>query len=388
MTGARRHGHSGGSTGGHPGSHLGEMPVISNDLDRNPVVIFWEVTRACALKCEHCRAKAQPKRHPLELDTAESLRVMDEFTEFDTPPIVVLSGGDPFMRRDIFELAEYGIKKGLTVSLSPSATALVTRDRLKKLVDIGVRRVSFSLDGANAETHDSFRGFSGTFDRTLAAFEHANDVGLSFQVNTTITRSTRTELPAIGEVVKLSGAAIWDLFFLVPAGRGLDLELMTADEHDEVYSWILANQRNWDFRVKTTLGQPYRRAMTLKRLTAGGRDLSSIRSEEFKAAWPAPTTNDGRGIFFISHLGEIFPSGFIPVSAGNVRKDSVVDIYRNSEIFTKIRDRDQLQGKCGVCPFNVICGGSRSRAYAMTGDMTAADPTCRFQPPITVGKAS
>jgi AdoMet-dependent heme synthase len=377
-----------GHPGRHPGGNLGQMPTISNDLDRDPVVIFWEVTRACALKCEHCRAKAQPKRHPLELDTASSLRVMDELTEFDTPPIVVLSGGDPFMRRDIFEIAEYGIKKGLTVSLSPSATALATRDRMAKLVDIGVRRVSFSLDGASAETHDKFRGFSGTFDRTLAAFDSANEVGLSFQVNTTITKSTKAELPQIAEVVKQSGAAIWDLFFLVPTGRGLNLELMSADEHDEVYSWILANQRTWDFRTKTTLGQPYRRAMTLKRLTASGRDVASLTSEEIKAAWPGPPTNDGRGIFFISHLGEIFPSGFIPLSAGNVRKDSIVDVYRNSEMFTKIRDRSQLQGKCGICPFNVICGGSRSRAYAMTGDMTAADPTCRFQPPMRVEEAS
>jgi radical SAM protein len=363
-------------------SHTNSMPAISSDLDRNPVVIFWEVTRACALKCEHCHAKAQPKRHPLELDTAESLHVMDQFAEFDTPPIVVLSGGDPFMRRDIFEIAEYGIKKGLTISLSPSATALVTHDRLKRLVDIGVRRVSFSLDGANAATHDAFRGFPGTFDRTLAAFEAANDVGLSFQVNTMITRSTKPALPDIAEVVKQSGAVIWDLFFLVPTGRGLDLELMTADEHDEVYSWIMANQREWSFRAKTTLGQPFRRAMTLKRLTAGGRDLASISSDEIKAAWPGPPTNDGRGIFFISHLGEIYPSGFIPVSAGNVRKDSMVDVYRDSYVFTTIRDRSQLQGKCGVCPFNVICGGSRSRSYAMTGEMTAADPTCRFQPPV------
>ena len=282
MSRSAGHGHPGGRPSGHPGSTGSQpdgMPLISSDLDRNPVVIFWEVTRACALKCEHCRAKAQPKRHPLKLDTAESLRVMDEFTEFDTPPIVVLSGGDPFMRRDIFEIAEYGIKKGLTVSLSPSATALVTRDRLAKLVDIGVRRVSFSLDGANAKTHDSFRGFDGTFNRTMAAFEVANEVGLSFQVNTTITRSTKSELPEIAEVVKQSGAAIWDLFFLVPTGRGLDLELMTADEHDEVYSWIMSNLLDWDFRAKTTLGQPFRRAMTLKRLTAGGKELTSLSTD-------------------------------------------------------------------------------------------------------------
>ena len=180
---------------------------------------------------------------------------------------------------------------------------------------------------------------------------------------------------------------IWDLFFLVPTGRGLNLELMSADEHDEVYGWVLENQQDWPFRSKTTLGQPYRRAMTLRRLTAGGRSVDSLTPEEIKSTWLGPPTNDGRGIFFISHLGEIYPSGFIPISAGNVRKYSMVDVYRNSDLFTKIRDRAELQGKCGICPFNVICGGSRSRAYAMTGDMTAADPTCRFQPPLRMGEA-
>jgi radical SAM protein with 4Fe4S-binding SPASM domain len=305
---------------------------------------------------------------------------MDELTGFDTPPIVVLSGGDPFMRRDIFDIAVRGLEKGLTVSLSPSATALVTRDRLAKLVDIGVRRISFSLDGATAETHDSFRGFSGTFDRTIAAFEMARELGLSFQVNTTVTRSTKPELSKIARVVEANGAALWDLFFLVPTGRGTSSELMSADEHDEVYSWILANQRDWSIPAKTTLGQPYRRATVLKRLAAEGRDFRSLSSEEITAAWPGPPTNDGRGIFFISHLGEIYPSGFLPISAGNVRTDSPVEVYRNSPIFKTVRDRSLLQGKCGYCPFNAICGGSRSRAYALTGDMTAADPTCRFEP--------
>lgn len=366
-------------------SHAGRRPAISSDLDRDPVVIFWEVTRACALKCEHCRAKAQPKRHPLELDTEAALRVMEELTEFDTPPIVVLSGGDPFMRRDIFEIAAYGVKKGLTVSLSPSATALVTRDRLARLVDIGVRRVSFSLDGATARTHDSFRGFEGTFGRTATAFDMAKEAGLSFQVNTTVTRRTKPELPEVARVVEASGAAIWDLFFLVPTGRGLNSELISADEHDEVYNWILANQRGWRFRTKTTLGQPFRRAMLLKRFaSANGKDVGALTSQEIEAAWPGPPTNDGRGIFFISHLGEIYPSGFMPVSAGNVRTDSLVDVYRNSPTFRALRKSSLLKGKCGYCPFNVVCGGSRSRAYAMTGDMFAADPTCSFQPPAPV----
>ena len=364
-----------------PHSHGGRRPAISTNLDRDPVVIFWEVTRACALKCEHCRAQAQPKRHPLELDTEASLRVMDELTEFDTPPIVVLSGGDPFMRCDIFDIAEYGVKKGLTVSLSPSATALVTRDRLAKLADVGVRRISLSLDGATAETHDRFRGFEGTFERTVAAFDMANEVGISFQVNTTVTRSTKAELPEIARVVEASKAVIWDLFFLVPTGRGTAAELMSADEHDEVYAWILANQGNWGFRAKTTLGQPFRRATLLKRFATEQSEVLSLTPADVKKAWAGPPTNDGRGIFFISHLGEIYPSGFMPISSGNVRGVSLVDVYRNSSVFRDLRDSSLLEGKCGYCPFNAICGGSRSRAYAMTGNMFAADPTCRFQPP-------
>lgn len=307
---------------------------------------------------------------------------MDELTEFDTPPIVVLSGGDPFMRRDIFELAERGVKNGLTISLSPSATALVTEDRLAKLVDIGVRRVSFSLDGASPPVHDAFRGFEGTFERTMEAFEIANKVGLGFQVNTTIARSTKPELPAIAKVIEASGAVVWDLFFLVPTGRGTDLELMSPDEHDEVYSWILDNKQNWNFHTKTTLGQPFRRATVLKHMAAEGKDFDSFTTEDIKAAWPGPPTNDGRGIFFISHLGDIYPSGFLPVKAGNVRTDSVVDVYRDSPTFRSVRDRTMLKGKCGYCPFNVICGGSRSRTYAITGDLTEADPTCRFMPPF------
>jgi len=360
-------------------SNAEDRPAISTDLDRDPVVIFWEITRACALRCGHCRAHAQPMRHPLELDTQAALRVMDDLTGFDIPPIVVLSGGDPFMRRDIFEIAEYGIKKGLTVS--PSATALVTRDRLAKLVDKGVGRVSFSLDGATAQSHDSFRGFMGTFDRTLAAFDMANEVGLSFQVNTTITRKTRPELSEIAAVVDDSGAILWDLFFLVPTGRGINTELMSDNEHEEVYNWILENQRNWGFRTKTTLGQPFRRVALMKRLTAEKRDFRTLNAGEIKAAWPGPTTNDGQGIFFISHLGEIYPSGFMPISTGNVRTDQLVSVYRDSPVFRGLRNKSLLDGKCGYCPFNVICGGSRSRAYAMTGDMFAADPTCSFQPP-------
>ncbi len=349
-------------------------------MDRDPVVIFWEMTKACALSCRHCRAKAQPQRHPLELTTEESFKLMDQLAEFDSPPIVVLSGGDPFMRRDLFDIAEKGLSLGMTVSVSPSATALVTPERFKRLYDIGVRRVSFSLDGADAASHDKFRGFDGTFERTMDAFRIANDAGVSFQVNTTLTQDTFPELPRIAEVVQEYGAAMWDLFFLVPTGRGIMGEVLSADGHEEAFDWILDNARSWSFRVKTTLGQPYRRKMVQRRLQAEGRSTMDLSPKDLASLWPTPPTNDGRGIFFISHIGEIYPSGFLPVSTGNVRKSHIVDVYRNAPEFQALRDRSQLAGKCGRCPFNVICGGSRARAYAYTGELTAADPTCIFQP--------
>lgn len=367
-------------TSAHPSGHPGGRPAISSDLDRDPIIIFWELTLACALACQHCRAEAQPKRNPYELDTEQCYRVMDDLTRFDPPPIVVLSGGDPFMRRDIFDIAEYGIKVGLTVSVSPSATALVTPDRLKRLVDIGVARVSFSLDSPSAAIHDKFRGFAGTFDRTLRAFEYADQVGLSFQINTTITRSTRDGLPEMAKAVGEYGAAMWDLFFLVPTGRALQEQLLSAEEHEETYDWIISNSRSWPFQTKTTLGQPYRRRFVQRQLACEGKTISDIPYSKIKDYWPGPPTNDGRGIFFISHLGDVYPSGFLPVKTGNVLIYDLVDLYRNSPVFKTLRDPSALTGKCGECPFNQICGGSRARAYALTGELTAADPTCAFEP--------
>ena len=271
------------------------------------------------------------------------------------------------MQRDLFDIASYGISLGMTISVSPSATALLTKDRLKQLVDIGVGRISLSLDGASAETHDSFRGFTGTFDRTIAAFEMANDVGLQFQVNTTITSRTKHELFAMGDLVAESGAVLWELFFLVPIGRGLEGELLTPDEHEAVYDWILDNARTWPLQVKTTLGQPYRRKMILRRLQTEGRSISDVPPGELAALWPMSPTNDGCGIFFISHQGDVYPSGFLPLKTGNVRSDSVVDLYRDSEIFTTLRDRSKLEGKCGACiftPFAAAHALARLRSQA------------------------
>ncbi len=377
MPGQRGSGHPGGHPDGRPGMP-GGMPRV--DTDRDPVVVFWEMTRACALACEHCRAEAQPKRHPLELSTEDGLQLMDRLTGFDHKPIIVLSGGDPFMRRDLFEVVEHAVGLGLTTSVSPSATALATKDRFQKLVDLGVSRVSFSLDGPDAESHDVFRGFPGTFDRTIQMFRDAHEVGLEFQVNTTITRRTREYLPEMAELVGREGAALWDLFLLVPVGRGLDVALMSPEQHEETFNWVVDNRRNWPFMSKTTLGQPFRRVSIQKRLQTEGRDIGGMSPAEVRGLWPGPVTNDGKGIFFVSHIGDVYPSGFLPYRTGNVRTDNVLDLYRNNPTFRALRDPGALNGKCGLCPFNVVCGGSRARSFAMTGDPLASEPCCPYLP--------
>ena len=358
------------------------------DLARDPVIVFCEITRACALACRHCRAEAQPKRHPMELDTAECSRVLDQVIKFDQPPIVVLSGGDPFMRRDLFEIVEYGVSLGLTIAVAPSATALVTDARLRRLAALGVSSVSFSLDAATAEAHDAFRGFRGTFDRTLRIMQMAREAGLAFQVNTTVTRQTLRDLPGTARLIADSGARVWDLFFLVPTGRAHAEDLISPHEHEEVFGWVMENAAEWPFRVKTTLGQHYRRAFIMRQLQANPLDPvpEDVRLA-LAEAWSAPPTNDGRGVAFISHLGDVYPSGFLPLRVGNVRRDSIVDLYRDAPLFRLLRDSSALKGKCGVCPFNEVCGGSRARAYAMTGDAMASDPSCAYQPAATTTTA-
>ncbi|MCH8063161.1 MAG: TIGR04053 family radical SAM/SPASM domain-containing protein [Chloroflexi bacterium] len=347
-------------------------------LNRDPVVVFWEVTLACALACRHCRAEAQPRRHPLELSTKECHRVLDDLATFDRPPIVVLSGGDPFMRRDLFDIVEYGIGKELTMSVSPSATALLTRERLRRLNDLGVSRISLSLDGSTAAIHDDFRGVAGSFDRTMDGMKYAAEVGLSFQVNTTVSRPSLHDLPAIADLLKSTSVAVWDVFFLVPTGRASAEDVITADEHEGVFSRLYDLSKDAPYQVKTTLGQHYRRYQVLRRLE--GRSLNGLGAEDISALYPGVPSNDGKGILFISHLGEVYPSGFLPLSVGNVNRRSVVKMYRDSDLFRKLRDPSQLGGKCGRCPFNMICGGCRARAYADSGDPLGEEPYCAYQP--------
>lgn len=338
------------------------------DFAERPFILFWEVTRACALACRHCRAIAQPQAHPQELSHEEALALVDTIAEL-APPMLVLTGGDPMMRRDIFYIIERATAKGLRVALSPAATHRLINTDFHKLRAAGVVSLSLSLDGATQETHDTFRGVPHTFERTLQAARMAREAGIQLQINTTISRTTLPELDGFVELLKQIQPDVWSVFLLVPTGRATMDELPTADELERLWQRLLELRNELPFAIKTTEGHHYRRAMMQAAKSAGA---------------PAPRhmvpTRDGKGVLFISHTGEIQPSGFLPLTAGNVRTDNLAEIYRSHPLFIQLRNDDALGGKCGVCEYRRVCGGSRARAYGSGADVMAAEPLCNYIP--------
>jgi radical SAM protein len=346
------------------------------DFDRDPFTIAWEVTRACAFSCVHCRADAQHRRDPRELSTEEGYALIDRFAEFGSP-ILVFTGGDPMMRRDLFDLIAYADAAGLRCSLTPTATALATVARLRRAQEAGVRRIALSLDAPTARVHDDFRKVDGSWDRTMAILRNAQGLGLSTQVNTTVTTHNVDLLPDMVRFVKEVGAVQWSVFFLVPMGRGQQLSMITPEQHERVFEWLHDLSLAGDFDVKATAAPMYRRvAIQRGHGAASGAGFATHDGLDR----PVQGVNDGRGFLFVSHLGEIMPSGFLPISAGNVRTSDVVEVYRNHDLFRRLRDPGLLTGKCGVCEFRDVCGGQRGRAYALTGDPLAADPACAYVP--------
>jgi len=334
------------------------------DTSRRPVVLVWELTQACDLTCDHCRADAKPERHPNELTTREGKALLEDARNFGEGQLVVLSGGDPLKRDDAVELVEHGDEIGLRVTMTPSGTRSLTTENVRRLADAGLRRMALSIDGASAKTHDAFRGEEGSFEETLRAAEDARDAGLPLQINTTVCAETVGELPGIAELVEELDAVLWSVFFLVPVGRGTFLEQITPERAERVMEWLHGVSDKKSFAIKTTEAPHYRRV---------GAQLE--RSSSRRGGVTA-----GDGFAFVSHTGELYPSGFLPVSAGNVRKDSVVELYRDAELFERLRDKDALKGKCGACEYRAVCGGSRSRAYATTGDPFGSDPLCAYVP--------
>ena len=359
------------------------------DFDERPFIVIWETTQACDLACVHCRACAQPVRSSLEqLRTEEAKHLIDEVAALEAP-VFVLTGGDPLKRPDIFELVEYASTHGVRISLTPSATPLLTQDAIRKLKQCGLARLAISLDGPSADIHDAFRRVPGSYDWTLRAVRWAREIGLPVQINTTITRHNLQYLDSMIALVEQLDIVLWSDFFLAPTGRGSSIDLISAEEFEQVFDKLYQTSLRVKFDIKSTEAQHYRRFL-LQRRTEEKRKGSSqslspmLGTSTADGIGRARGINDGKGFVFISHLGEVFPSGFLPVSAGNIRKQSLTELYRHSPLFVSLRDSKNLKGKCGICEFREICGGSRARAYALTGDLFAEEPCCVWEPKLPI----
>ena len=370
----------------------GPLPTV--DFALAPFLVIWETTQACALACRHCRASARPERDPLELTTAEGLAVIDQVADMGTP-LLVLSGGDPLNRPDLLVFVRHAKKRGLRVATIPAATDRLTQAVVASLKEAGLDQMALSLDFPDADRHDAFRGVPGAFSRTLAAAEWAHQIELPLQINTTVCGDTAASLEEMGALVEALGVVFWEVFFLVPTGRGADLLGLTAGECERLFAMIDHVQRRSSFIVKVTEAPHYRRFVAERER----REAGASRRPHAPAAMPLVLTrsegpghtvglaprgvNSGNGFLFVSHRGEVFPSGFLPMSAGSVRARSLADAYRHDELFARLRRPSGFQGRCGRCEFAEICGGSRSRAFALTGDPFASDPWCAHEPAAT-----
>jgi AdoMet-dependent heme synthase len=348
-----------------------------------PQRVYWEITRACDLACQHCRAEAVPMADPDELTTAEGTALLERVAAFGDPlPKVVLTGGDPLKRADLFELIGIARGLGLGVSVAPSATPLLTAGALRQIKAAGVEAISLSLDGSTPAAHDAIRGIPGTYERTMDAAAVAREVDLPFQVNTLVCAETVDDLPAVYERVKAMGAARWSLFFLVSVGRGQVLQPVSPERAESLLHWIasLSGPPGRGGLVVTTTEAPHLRRVVLEKRREAG-SAAPAHPSGGGHAHSAAGIRDGNGIVFVSHTGEICPSGFLEIPAGNVRRDDIVDVYRTSTLFQELRDPGAFGGRCGRCEYRWLCGGSRSRAYSATGDPLAEDPLCTHEPP-------
>ena len=361
------------------------------DFRRAPFLVIWETTQACALACRHCRASARPWRDPLELTTDEGRRVVRQTAEMGTP-LIVFSGGDPVSRPDLPLLIAEGKAQGLRTATIPAATDALTAELVGSLRDAGLDQLALSLDFPEAALHDAFRGVPGAFEKTMHAVAWAHDAGLPLQINTTVCADTAPYLERMASFVESLGIVFWEVFFLVPTGRGTALGGLRPEECERLFALLHRVQQRGSFIVKVTEAPHYRRhvAQQVRHATGHrGRPPGAVEMPSLLTTSEGPGhtvglaprgVNAGNGFLFVSHRGEVFPSGFLPVRAGSVREQHLADIYRSAPLLRALREPDRLQGRCGECEFREICGGSRSRAYALTGDAFATDPWCAYQP--------
>ena len=363
---------------------------FSRDFNKDPFIVIWELTRACQLKCLHCRADAQYTRDPRELTFEEGKNLIDQIYEMNNP-LLVFTGGDPLMRQDVFDIAKYAVDKGVRVSMTPSATPNVTLEAMRKAKEVGLSRWAFSLDGPTAEIHDHFRGTAGSFDLTIERIKYLHELEMPIQINTVVSRYNYEHLEEMAKLVEELNCVLWSVFFLVPTGRGQVADMISPVEHEKVLRWLYDLSKQVSFDIKTTEAMHYRRVVIQQKMREAKVKTNEI---DYLAALTekgltgsidglgrAPKgVNDGNGFVFISHIGDVYPSGLLPVKAGNVRETPLAEIYRESPIFKALRNPDGFKGKCGVCEFRYVCGGSRSRAYAMTGDYLESEPFCVYIP--------
>lgn len=378
----------------------GRPELTDIDFAKSPFLVIWEVTRACDLACRHCRAEAVTNRNPLELTTAQGKRLMDDVRRFGHP-LFVLTGGDPLKRPDVVELVEYGASIGLRMAMTPSGTPLMTEPVLRSLKAAGLSRLAVSLDGSSADIHDPFRGVEGSWAWTIRMLEVAREIGLTTQVNTTVSMHNLDDFGALCELMMRLGITLWSVFLLVPTGRAKAGDAASAEEFESVFHRMYDLSKTAPFDIKSTAGPQYRRVILQRQVAerrAGDRKAAAVpltAGVGFSLAdgiGRAKGVNDGDGFVFVSHTGAIYPSGFLPLAAGNVRLHDIVEVYRKSPLFLELRDRTLLKGKCGVCEYRDVCGGSRARAHAVTGDYMESEPFCshipaRWQRMVDAGEA-
>jgi radical SAM protein len=349
------------------------------DFGQAPLMFYYEVTQACDLSCQHCRASAQPLADPAELNNAQSCALLEQIASFPQPPVVVFTGGDPLKRVDLLDLIRYGRQLGLQIALTPSATPLATREALQQCQQAGVSCLGVSLDGADAATHDAFRGWQGSFERTMQMLSDTRELALPVQVNTTITRRNVHQIDAMAKLFADKQIMMWSVFFLVPVGRGILEERISPQEYEEVFDKLWRLSQRQPFGIKTTEAPHYRRFV----MQHGGDPLARPTVSSHRPSRPRGTplgVGDGKGVMFVGHTGEIYPAGFLPLECGRFPADSVVDVYQHHPTFLALRNPDRFGGKCGVCEYRYVCGGSRARAFALTGDALAEEPDCAYMP--------
>jgi len=375
------------------GDHTNQMTVhgsVRGQFNERPLLVFWEMTKACQLKCFHCRANAQLVGAPDELTTREGRALIDSLATIGSPrPILILTGGDCLMRDDIVELASYAQSVRVPVAIAPSVTPRLTDSVLRSLRDVGVKSASLSLDGSTPLTHDAVRGIDGHFDATLEAITRLRAHGFTTQINTTVMPSNIGELADVAKLLHDLQVNVWEVFFLITTGRGSEVNATTARENEGVCNFLVDASR-YGFTVRTVEAPFFRR---VARERAEKIDPPSEAATNFTYAFlrnrlvellgpssalvraPSAATRDGKGIIFVGANGDIYPSGFLPITLGNVRECSLIDVYKDNDLLRSIRSA-HFEGACGCCEHSDLCGGSRSRAFAAFGDPLASDPAC------------